>query len=107
LRTTFSKARIIRVCLFESLDFAAHDSDRNILRLLAPVQGVTMLEFLLVIVRCGGPDVYWTEEFRVHAVSHLENGVVRIAGLEPAHLAALPPQSSVSANSTICATVLQ
>jgi len=29
---------------------------------------------------------------------------VRIAGLEPAHLAALPPQSSVSANSTICAT---
>jgi hypothetical protein len=30
--------------------------------------------------------------------------LVRIAGLEPAHLAALPPQSSVSANSTICAT---
>jgi hypothetical protein len=30
--------------------------------------------------------------------------VVRIAGLEPACLAALPPQSSVSANSTICAT---
>ena len=29
--------------------------------------------------------------------------VVRIAGLEPAFLAALPPQSSVSANSTICA----
>src|SRR5881394_3723436 len=30
--------------------------------------------------------------------------VVRIAGLEPARLTALPPQSSVSANSTICAT---
>ena len=29
--------------------------------------------------------------------------MVRIAGLEPARLAALPPQSSVSANSTICA----
>jgi hypothetical protein len=29
--------------------------------------------------------------------------MVRIAGLEPAHLSALPPQSSVSANSTICA----
>ena len=29
--------------------------------------------------------------------------LVRIAGLEPARLAALPPQSSVSANSTICA----
>ncbi len=30
-------------------------------------------------------------------------GVVRIAGLEPARVAPLPPQSSVSANSTICA----
>ena len=30
--------------------------------------------------------------------------MVRIAGLEPARLAALPPQSSVSANSTISAT---
>ena len=29
--------------------------------------------------------------------------MVRTAGLEPAHLAALPPQSSVSANSTTCA----
>jgi hypothetical protein len=34
----------------------------------------------------------------------LQGKVVRIAGLEPAHLSALPPQSSVSANSTICAT---
>ena len=30
--------------------------------------------------------------------------MVRTAGFEPAHLAALPPQSSVSANSTTCAT---
>jgi len=30
-------------------------------------------------------------------------GMVRIAGLEPARVAPLPPQSSVSANSTICA----
>ena len=29
--------------------------------------------------------------------------MVRIAGLEPARVAPLPPQSSVSANSTICA----
>jgi hypothetical protein len=29
--------------------------------------------------------------------------LVRIRGLEPLRLAALPPQSSVSANSTICA----
>ena len=31
--------------------------------------------------------------------------LVRMAGLEPARLSALPPQSSVSANSTTCATV--
>jgi hypothetical protein len=29
--------------------------------------------------------------------------MVRMTGLEPVHLAALPPQSSVSANSTTCA----
>ena len=34
----------------------------------------------------------------------IKGKVVRIAGLEPAHLSALPPQSSVSANSTICAS---
>jgi hypothetical protein len=32
--------------------------------------------------------------------------MVRITGLEPVRLAALPPQSSVSANSTISALVL-
>jgi hypothetical protein len=37
------------------------------------------------------------------AESYSSGKVVRIAGLEPARLAALPPQSSVSANSTICA----
>lgn len=36
--------------------------------------------------------------------SNQTGGMVRMAGLEPAHLAALPPQSSVSANSTTCAT---
>src|SRR5579862_8421404 len=35
--------------------------------------------------------------------SHFSGEMVRIAGLEPARIAPLPPQSSVSANSTICA----
>src|ERR1043166_5276630 len=37
--------------------------------------------------------------------SRADNGrkMVRIAGLEPARVTPLPPQSSVSANSTICA----
>src|SRR5437762_14051414 len=39
----------------------------------------------------------------VSAISKAPKKLVRIAGLEPARLAALPPQSSVSANSTISA----
>src|SRR6266478_9079625 len=35
--------------------------------------------------------------------SETPKNLVRIAGLEPARVAPLPPQSSVSANSTICA----
>ena len=33
---------------------------------LAPMQDVTTLQFMRVIARHGGPDVYWTEYFRVH-----------------------------------------
>ncbi|MDR3377176.1 MAG: tRNA-dihydrouridine synthase family protein, partial [Verrucomicrobiae bacterium] len=36
---------------------------------LAPMQDVTTLEFMRVLARYGGPDVYWTEYFRVHGVS--------------------------------------
>src|SRR6185369_13594646 len=43
-------------------------------------------------------------KLRVISTANPKEKMVRIAGLEPAHLAALPPQSSVSANSTICAT---
>jgi tRNA-dihydrouridine synthase B len=43
---------------------------------LAPMQDVTTLEFMRVIARYGGPDVYWTEYFRVHAVSHLEKWIL-------------------------------
>src|ERR1035441_780168 len=42
--------------------------------------------------------------FKLRVVaSFVEGKVVRIAGLEPARVSPLPPQSSVSANSTICA----
>src|SRR5438445_3547409 len=41
---------------------------------------------------------------RLKSTSKPPKKLVRIAGLEPARLAALPPQSSVSANSTISAT---
>jgi tRNA-dihydrouridine synthase B len=44
---------------------------------LAPMQDVTTLEFMRVIARYGGPDVYWTEFFRVHSVSHLEKWILK------------------------------
>ena len=40
-------------------------------------------------------------EFEIPSIS--PRNMVRTAGLEPARLSALPPQSSVSANSTTCA----
>ena len=39
---------------------------------LAPMQDVTDLPFWRLMAHYGGPDVYWTEYFRVHAVSNLE-----------------------------------
>jgi nifR3 family TIM-barrel protein len=44
---------------------------------LAPMQDVTTLEFMRVIARYGGADVYWTEFFRVHAVSHLDKWILK------------------------------
>ena len=43
---------------------------------LAPMQDVTTLEFMRVINRYGGPDIYWTEYFRVHADSRLEKWIL-------------------------------
>ena len=44
---------------------------------LAPMQDVTTLEFMRVIARYGGPDVYWTEYFRVHGDSRPEKDILR------------------------------
>jgi tRNA-dihydrouridine synthase B len=43
---------------------------------LAPMQDVTDLAFWRVMARYGGADVYWTEYFRVHAVSNLEKWIL-------------------------------
>jgi tRNA-dihydrouridine synthase B len=43
---------------------------------LAPMQDVTTLEFMRVIARYGGPDVYWTEFFRVHGDSRPEKWIL-------------------------------
>jgi tRNA-dihydrouridine synthase len=44
---------------------------------LAPMQDVTDLEFWQVMARYGGPDIYWTEYFRVHSTSNLEKHILR------------------------------
>jgi tRNA-dihydrouridine synthase len=44
---------------------------------LAPMQDVTTLEFMRVVARYGGPDVYWTEYFRVHGDSRPEKWILR------------------------------
>ncbi len=43
---------------------------------LAPMQDVTDLPFWRLMAAYGGADVYYTEYFRVHAVSHLEKWIV-------------------------------
>jgi tRNA-dihydrouridine synthase len=43
---------------------------------LAPMQDVTTLQFMRVIGRYGGPDVYWTEYFRVHGNSRPEKWIL-------------------------------
>lgn len=44
---------------------------------LAPMQDVTTLEFMKVVARCGAPDFYFTEYFRVHAHSVLEKHILQ------------------------------
>ena len=44
---------------------------------LAPMQDVTTLEFMRVIDRYGGPEVYWTEYFRGHGDSRPEKWILQ------------------------------
>lgn len=44
---------------------------------LAPMQDVTDLPFWDLMSRYGGPDVYYTEYFRVHSTSTLEKPILR------------------------------
>ena len=44
---------------------------------LAPMQDVTDLPFWRLLARYGGPDVYYTEYFRVHADSRLQREILR------------------------------
>ena len=54
----------------------AEASERRPVLALAPMQDVTTLQFMRVISRHGGPDVYWTEYFRVHGDSRPEKWIL-------------------------------
>ena len=43
---------------------------------LAPMQDVTTLQFMRVIAHYGGPEVYWTEYFRIHGESRPEKWIL-------------------------------
>jgi tRNA-dihydrouridine synthase B len=47
------------------------------LLILAPMQDITDLAFWRVLARYGGPDVYYTEYFRVHGDSRPEKHILR------------------------------
>jgi tRNA-dihydrouridine synthase len=53
------------------------------LLVLAPMQDVTTLQFMRVIARYGGPDVYWTEYFRVHGDSKPEKWILESISKNP------------------------
>ncbi|MDX6766220.1 MAG: tRNA-dihydrouridine synthase family protein [Candidatus Methylacidiphilales bacterium] len=57
--------------------------DRPVL-VLAPMQDVTDLPFWRVMHRYGGPDIYFTEYFRVHSTSRLEPPIVDCIHANPA-----------------------
>lgn len=44
---------------------------------LAPMQDVTDLGFMRLMARYGGPDLFYTEYFRVHPTSNLEKPILR------------------------------
>jgi tRNA-dihydrouridine synthase len=80
-----AKARIIRVSLFNSFIFLGVNPPETFSHLLrapapvlalAPMQDVTTLQFMRVLARHGGPDVYWTEYFRVHGDSRPEKWIL-------------------------------
>src|ERR1051325_4854146 len=44
---------------------------------LAPMQDVTTLQFMRVIARYGGPDIYWTEYFRGYGDSKTQKWILK------------------------------
>lgn len=56
---------------------------------LAPMQDVTDLPFWQLLSRYGGPDLYFTEYFRVYPNSHLDRNILRSVTANPTGKAAI------------------
>ena len=56
--------------------FSALLRSNALLTALAPMQDVTTLQFMRVVDRYGGPEVYWTEYFRIHGDSRPEKWIL-------------------------------
>jgi tRNA-dihydrouridine synthase len=63
--------------------FAARLSGPAPILALAPMQDVTDLPFMRLMAGYGGPDVYFTEYFRVHATSTLEPWILEAITQNP------------------------
>ena len=63
------------ILLFTRLSFAEEVRRRTPVLALAPMQDVTDLPFWRLMARYGGPDLYYTEYFRVHVTSRLESWI--------------------------------
>jgi len=59
-----------------SLSWLVPASHRGLVLALAPMQDVTDLPFMTLLDRYGGPDVYYTEYFRVYPGSHLDKTIL-------------------------------
>src|SRR5579872_3672686 len=64
------------ICVTQSETFSNLLRGNGPLLALAPMQDVTTLEFMRVVSRYGGPEVYWTEYFRVHGDSRPEKWIL-------------------------------
>src|SRR3954469_11769850 len=56
---------------------------------LAPMQDVTDLPFWRLMAAYGGPDIYFTEYFRVYETSHLDRNILRSVSENPTGKAAI------------------
>jgi tRNA-dihydrouridine synthase len=72
----FNRRRLQNPPVTPSETFSALLRSNAPLMALAPMQDVTTLQFMRVIDRYGGPEIYWTEYFRIHGDSRPEKWIL-------------------------------